>query len=315
MNATTEEKTRSPDVRRLTASLEETVLELINFRDPVPLVDVAAHAHTFDAWGVYLITEGRPQPAVRGEVPSNIIYIGKGVGEGIAGRALKHFANMTSAVNAAGEPKIRTSRAIRAYRDREGHDPSDLWFSPGVMDGVNGSVVGFAEDVLLERYVAAYGRLPVCNIAGGRIWAESPASSYAPTNPTKAPAGSKMRARVVEDDALEELCVTIAAKYGLACEVIPMSGPEPRIALGYQANGNLVGIAIRAMFKPRTGEVAIYSKLQPEAAKGWGSVRGVRQSGAMKSVMTAPWPLDPVKFEALLLASAKEVRTAQSKRR
>ncbi|WP_369927617.1 hypothetical protein [Xanthomonas sp. NCPPB 2632] len=293
----------------ITTNLESEVLALIRLLEPVPLLEVLKHAERFDSWGVYMLTEGKPDGLDVGALPVNVVYIGKGIGEGIARRSAKHLANMTGAVNAQGGFKIKTSRAIQAYRERVGHDPKNHWFVAAPMDGVNGSVVSFAEEVLLEQYVRAHGRLPVCNTAGGHVWKPAP--------PVTAPRAGKVRrvdtrrAPVFEDVKLEELCMSIAARHALACDVIPMTGgPEPRIALGRQANGDMAGIAVRAIFRPTAREVEVFSKLQPAAAKAWGEAKAHRQPNAMKSVLRFPWPLKPDAFEQLVLASVEETRAS-----
>ena len=303
----------------LTTSLEYDILALVRPLEPVPLLEVLKHANLFDTWGVYMLTEGKPERLDAGELPLEVVYIGKGIGEGIAGRSAKHLANMTGAVNSQGGFKIKTSRAIRAYRERVGHDPANLWFVAVPMEGVNGSVVSFAEEVLLEQYVRAHGRLPLCNTAGGRLW--TPPKSRTEKDaveqnavPVTDAVKRKARARVAEDADLEALAVSVAARHGLTVGVIPMSGgPEPRIALGRQANGNLDGVAIRVMFKPKDREVMVYSKLQPAAAKSWalGDVRA--ESTAMKSRFSLGWPLNDGSFEELVLAAVAEAR-AQVKR-
>lgn len=294
------------DIGKLTSSLEATVLGLINFREPVPLAEVAAHAHTFGTWGVYLISEGHPEAVVEGGLPKNVIYIGKGIGEGIAGRSAKHLANMTCAVNAEGRLRIKTSRAIRAYRERVGHDVNDLWFSAAPMDGVNGSVVSFAEEVLLEQYVRAHGRLPVCNTAGGHLW--KPAASWAVASPGKRVAPPR-RAPVAEDDELEILCASIATRLGLVSKRVIKDGYEARIALGEGQGGTLAGVAVRAGFKARARDVVVSSVLQPAAAIEWGEPKPHAQPNAMKSVVRMSWPLEMEKFERLVLAAVEEVKT------
>ena len=295
-----------------TTNLESEVLALVRPLEPVPLLEVLKHADRFDAWGVYMMTEGRPDGLDVGKLPLDVVYIGKGIGEGIAGRAGKHLANMTSELNGQGGLKIKTSRAIRAYRERLGHDPANLWFVAAPMDGVNGSVVSFAEEVLLEQYVRMHGRLPVCNTAGGHLWA-APQTRRSREESEVQDKVKKSRARVADDSELEELCKSIALAHGLAFKVVPMDGPEPRVALGWQAGGDLQGIAIRATFMPRDREVRVFSKLQPAAAKRW-AVGDVRpESTAMKSRIRMRWPLEKDDFEALVLAAVAETR-AQGRR-
>lgn len=293
----------------LSTSFEREVFDLVRFLEPVPLLEVLKHAERFDSWGVYMLMEGGLDGLDARELPVNVIYIGKGIGEGIARRSAKHLANMTGAANSQGGFKIKTSRAIQAYRERVGHDPANLWFVAAPMDGVNGSVVSFAEEVLLEQYVRAHGRLPVCNTAGGHLWKPSEPRSARPAG-KKLMAGST-RAPVAEDKELESLCVSIADRHGLACNVIPMSGPEPRIALRRQANGDLAGISVRAIFKPKAREVEVFSKLQPAAAAGWGVAKAHPQPSAMKSALRFSWPLKPEAFEQLVLASVEEARASR----
>jgi len=298
----------------LTTRFEAEVLDLVRFLEPVPLLEVLKHAERFDSWGVYMLSEGKPEGLDAGRLPLDVVYIGKGIGEGIARRSAKHLANMTGATNAQGRFKIKTSRAIQAYRERVGHDPANLWFVAAPMDGVNGSVVSFAEEVLLEQYVRRHGRLPVCNTAGGHLW--KPAEPLPERTTGKKRKTVSKRAPVVEDAELEALCIFIAAKHGLACKVVPMSGPESRIALGWQANGDLSGIAVRAIYKPMAREVEVYTKLQPAAAKVWGEPKAHAQPNAMKSVLRLSWPIGRDVFEQLALAAVDETRatSTQAKR-
>ncbi|WP_213948478.1 hypothetical protein [Luteibacter sp. dw_328] len=295
----------------ITTKLEREVLELVRPLEPVPLLEVLKHAERFDSWGVYMLIEGKPDGLDVGALPVNVVYIGKGIGEGIARRSAKHLANMTGAVNAQGSFKIRTSRAIQAYRERVGHDPQNLWFVAAPMDGVNGSVVSFAEEVLLEQYVRAHGRLPVCNTAGGHLWkpVEPRATKPAGKKVTKGP----KRAPVAEDAVLEALCRSIAAGHGLACNIIPMSGPEPRIALGWQGRGRLSEVVFRAMFKPGAREVAVVSKLHPAAVKPWAEAQAHPQPSALKSAFRLPWPVNAEAFEEMVLASVEEARATSNK--
>ena len=133
------------------------------FETMVPLAELENHRKLLQRSGVYVIHEKAIEPQEFTPYSSNVLYIGKAIGETIYSRCRKHRQAIAEHGLGKDEAKMRPGKRFQEYRARASGEPGVLLITAAFLAKDQPHLISCAEEYLTHTYEQQHGHKPRAN--------------------------------------------------------------------------------------------------------------------------------------------------------